>query len=84
MCCIIIDLGYKIVKKDHSYDLSELQLIQLAENLGATRKENSTSFKFGSLILGIFIYVHNLFPTIRQIVWDKTMPITEKINGYIE
>ena len=24
--CMVVDLGYKIVKKDHTYDLDELQL----------------------------------------------------------
>lgn len=35
---IAVDVGYKIVKKDHTYDLAELQLQQLMENLGAIRK----------------------------------------------
>ena len=24
--CILVDVGYKLVKKDHTYDLAELQL----------------------------------------------------------
>ena len=35
--CIAMDVGYKIVKKDHSYDLLELQLQQLMENFGTNR-----------------------------------------------
>ena len=38
---IAVDVGYKIVKKDHTYDLFELQLQQLMENLGAIRKTKS-------------------------------------------
>ena len=30
--CMAIDLGYKIVKRDHTYDLIELQLQQLSKN----------------------------------------------------
>ena len=29
---IVVDLGYKIIKRDYSYDLAELQLQQLTEN----------------------------------------------------
>lgn len=32
----------------------------------------------------ILFYVQNSFPTIGYIVWDKSRPVTEKINGYIE
>ena len=39
--CIAVDVGYKIVKKDHTYDLVKLQLQQLVENLGAIRKTKS-------------------------------------------
>lgn len=38
---IVVDVGYKIVKKDHTYDLVELQLQQLVEKLGAIRKKKS-------------------------------------------
>ena len=38
---IVVDVGYKIVKKDHTYDLAELQLQQLMKNLGAIRKTKS-------------------------------------------
>ena len=38
--CIVIDVGYKIVKEDHTYDLVELQMQQIMENLGAIRKSN--------------------------------------------
>ena len=36
--CIAVDVGYKLVKKDHTYDLAELQLQQINENLGAIRR----------------------------------------------
>ena len=39
--CIAMYVGYKIVKKDHTYDLAELQLQQVMENLGAIRKTKS-------------------------------------------
>ena len=36
--CIAIDVAYKLVKKDHTYDLAELMLQQINENLGAIRR----------------------------------------------
>ena len=38
MPCIVVDVSYKLVKKDHTYDLAELMLQQINENLGAIRK----------------------------------------------
>ena len=38
---IAMDVGYKIVKKDHSYDLVELQLQKLMENLTVVKKTKS-------------------------------------------
>ena len=38
---IVVDIGYKTVKKDHTYDLAELQLQQIMENLGAIRRSKS-------------------------------------------
>ena len=61
--CIVVDVGYKIVKNDHTYDLVELQLQQLMENLGAIRKTKSAQCKFGSILFCICIYVQNYFPS---------------------
>ena len=36
--CIAIDVAYKLVKKDHTYDLEELMLQQINKNLGAIRR----------------------------------------------
>lgn len=54
---IIVDVGYKIVKKDHTYDLAKLQLQQVMENLGAIRKTKSAECKFGLIIVCILFYV---------------------------
>ena len=36
--CVVVDIGYKMIKQDHTYDLAELQPQQINENLGAMRK----------------------------------------------
>ena len=40
--CIVVDVAYKLVKKDHTYDLAELMYQQINENLGAIRKSKGT------------------------------------------
>ena len=55
--CIVVDLGYQIVKKGHIYDLFELWLQQILENIGAIRKVKNTSCKFRLLLVYIFLYV---------------------------
>lgn len=36
--CTTVDVAYKVVKKDHTYDLSEMMIQKINENLGAIRK----------------------------------------------
>lgn len=55
--CIIVDMGYEIVKKDHIYVLVELQMQQLSKNLGAIRNTKSAQCKFGSILVCIFFYI---------------------------
>ena len=63
-----MDLGYKIVKKDHSYDLSKLKLTQLEDNIAVIRKAKNTSCKFGALLVCTFYYVQDSFPTIETLL----------------
>ena len=55
--CIVVDVGYKIVKRDPTYDLVELQLQQIMENLGAIRRTKGAQCKFGSILVSILFYV---------------------------
>ena len=55
--CIALDVGYKLVKKDHTYDLAELQLQQINENLGAIRRSKGAQCKFGAILVCILFYV---------------------------
>ena len=55
--CIAVDVGYKLVKKDHTYDLAKLQLQQINENLGAIRRTKRAQCKFGAILICIFFYV---------------------------
>ena len=36
--CIAVDVAYKLVKKDHTYDLAKMMVQQINENLGVIRK----------------------------------------------
>ena len=79
-----MDVGYKIVKKDHTYDLAELQLQQLMENLGAIRKTKSAQCKFGSILLCIFFYVYKTFPSFGIVGWKTNRSVSMPINEYVE
>ena len=40
--------------------------------------------KFGSLLIYIFFYVKNYFPTCGDVIWDKKKPVTVQINDFIK
>ena len=79
-----VDVGYKIVKKDHTYDLVELQLQELIENLGVVKKTKSAQCKFGSILVCILFYVENTFPYFGTIEWKTKRLVAMQINEYIE
>ena len=64
--CIVVDGAYKLVKKDHTYDLAKLMFQQINENLGAIRKTKGDQCKFGSVLVCIFFYLIKEFPFYRQ------------------
>ena len=53
---IVVDLGYNFLKKYHTYDLAEMQLQYVMENLGAIRSK-SAQCKFGSILICTFFYL---------------------------
>ena len=81
--CIAIDVGYKIVKKDHTY-LVKLKLQQLMENLGAIRKTKNSQCNFGAILVCIFFYVQNTFPSFGKVSWKTNKSVAVHINEYIE
>ena len=52
-----MDTGCKMVKRDHTYDLAELQLQKIIENLGAIRRTKGAQCKFSAILVCIFFYV---------------------------
>jgi len=50
---IVVDVAYKLVKKDHTCDLAKLLLQKIMENLGAIRSKGAQC-KFGSILICIF------------------------------
>ena len=63
MSCIAVDVAYKLVKKDHTYDLAEFMMQQINENLGAIRKSKGAQCKFGSALVCMFFYIMKEFPS---------------------
>lgn len=63
-----------MIKENVDYDLNEALRSQLMENLEAIKKEKRLRFKFGRLILGLFFYFQNFFPSIGDIQWIVGTP----------
>ena len=82
--CIVVDVGYKLIKKDHTYDLVELQLQQINENLGAIRRSKGAQCKFGAILVCIIFYVQNEFPSFGKVVCKENRSIIAQVNEYIE
>ena len=80
--CIAVDVGYKIVKKDHTYDLAELQLQQIMENLGAIRRSKSAMQVW--INSDLFILVQNEFPSFGKVSWKNNRSVSVQVNEYIE
>ena len=54
------------------------------ENLGAIRKTKSAQYKFGSILVCIFFYVHSTFPSFGIVVWKTNRSIVVQIGEFIE
>ena len=54
------------------------------ENLGAIRRSKSAQCKFGSILICIFFYVQNEFPSFGKISWKTNRSIVVQVNEYIE
>ena len=75
VCYEVVDLAYKIVKKNLDYDLSYVLLKQLNKNIDSVKTSKNNSFKFGSLLTCLFFYVQKIFPSKGTVVWRKDTPV---------
>lgn len=54
------------------------------ENLGAIRNIKSAQCKFGSILICIFFYVQNTFPTFGIVSWKTNRSVAVRIGEFIE
>ena len=54
------------------------------ENLGAIRRSKGVQCKFGSILIYIFFYVLEEFPSIGKVNWKSNKSTITQINEYIE
>ena len=54
------------------------------ENLGAIRKTKSAQCRFGSILIFIFFYVQNTFPSFGTMGWKTNRLVVVQIGEYIE
>ena len=78
-----MDLAYKVVKNNLSFDLAELLLNQLNKNMDKIWSSKNNPCKFGSLLKCLFFYVQKFFPSKGMVEWRKDVPVLYKINEYI-
>ena len=57
LSCEAMELSYKVVKNNLSYDLADLLLRQLNKNMESIRTSKKNPCKFGSLLTYLFFYV---------------------------
>ena len=79
----VVDLAYKVVKKNLEYDLVDLMLKQLNKNMESIRTSKNNPCKFGSLLTCLFFYVQKFFPSKGSVVWRKDTPVLYQINEFI-
>lgn len=81
--CEAVDLAYKITKNHLSFDLVELQLVQMNKNLESIQVAKPNPWKYDSLLVCLFFYIHKFFPSKGVVVWKKDRPVVYQINEYI-
>ena len=54
------------------------------ENLGAIRRSKSAQCKFGSILICLFFYVQNEFPSFGKVSWKPIGSVAIQVNAYIE
>ena len=54
------------------------------ENLGEIRNSKSDQCKFGSILVCIFFYVQNEFPSFGKLGWKTNRLVVVQINEYIK
>ena len=57
---------------------------QILKNLGAIRISKNAQCKFGSILICIFFYVQNEFPSFGKIGWKTNRSVAMQIDEYIE
>lgn len=82
--CEAIDLAYKVVKNNLSFDLVELLLNQFNKNMESIRVSKNNPYKFGSLLTFLYFFVQKFsLPKVLQYGGRKDVPILYQINEYI-
>lgn len=79
-----IHTTYWMLKENDDYDLAEALRTQLILNLESIKKDKRQKFKSGQLIIGLFFYFQNSFPSIGDIQWSEDTPTMLQIKNNIK
>ena len=83
MSCEVVDLAYKVLNNNLSFDLAKFLLKQLNKHMENIRTSKNNPYKFGSLLTCLSFYVQKFFPSKGMIVWRKDVLVLYQINEYI-
>lgn len=61
--CKFVDLAYKVVKNNLSFNLAKLLLNQFNQNMERIKVSKNNPCKFDSLLTCLFFYIQNFFPS---------------------
>lgn len=80
----VVDLAYKVIKKNLEFDLSDVLLKQLNKNIETMKTSKNNSFKFSSLLTFLFFYVQKFSPSKGTSMCRKDTRVLYQINEFIE
>ena len=81
--CEAVDLAYKVVKTNLSFDLAELLLKHFNKNMESIKTSKNNPCNLGSLLTCLFFFFQKLFASKGIVVWRKDVPVIYQINEYI-
>lgn len=79
---IVVYVAHQMVKERKDFNLCELLLTQLTDNITMT-KDDGYPFHFGSLIMCLMLYFLRSLPLKENVAWKSNVPIGKKIYRYL-
>lgn len=73
---VVAHAAYRMINEDGEYELCTCMQKQLMENLKSIKEEKALRFKFGQLLVGLFLYFQGYFPGVGDVQWLFDLPVS--------